>query len=422
MGFSTGGSVKECRMLQAAATKVDITPAEDQTVELLGYGDQSNPVYSYSTAHPPPDGSPPRPDRLHARILALRRHTPDGPGQTAVLVGLDCCYVTEKPVTVKGQDGSGVRIFQPTLPLGTCERWARAAGVDGPSLWVHPTHTHYAPALTQAMADEVTAAIRALHQRDDWTPVTVHGVVVESRLCRSRLPDLVHSPVDRGLVVWDFRDAAGRSVAHLVNLGVHPTFLGDVRATSADFVGVAMTMLEGTTPGISLFLQGWSGDVEPNYGLFPQPAERSYGQMTQMARWLGEETLRALGHVQRIGGDALDVARLQRRFPVKDAGLSDEVTFMGLAIGRDAFLVAVSGEMYQDYGPILTEYSRAVMPSCGLTNGYGGYVPTARGFGISSYETRTTPFARDAESHVRAAFRDLFAILRAGDPLAGSRR
>jgi hypothetical protein len=396
-------------MLKAIATKINITPEEDKAVGLLGYGD----FKSYTKDDPPKDGSPLRPDPLYARILMLRQEKPDGQAETVVLVGLDCCWVTETTVTVKGIHGIGTRVFEPTLPSGTCSAWAGAAGVATKNLSIHPTHTHYAPGLTRTMADKVKEGIQTLRNRPDWKQVTVHGGVVKSNLCRSRLPGLQDSSVDQSLIVLDFRDQDNQSVAHLVNFGVHPIFLEEKRTTSADFVGVAMGMLEERTPGlVSLFLQGWSGDLEPNYGRLAPPVTRSYQEMKQMAAWLTEDSLRALGSLKSLDGDRLKVARFTTTFPVRETGLSEDVTFLGIAIGTGAVLVAVSGEMYHDYGYILTEYSGSFMPSCGLANGYSGYIPTTRGFEITSYETNTTPFTDEAEQHVRAAFQDLFKELR----------
>lgn len=108
---------------------------------------------------------------------------------------------------------------------------------------------------------------------------------------------------------------------------------------------------------------------------------------------------------------------------MRQDGLSGEVRFRAIVIGDRAVVVATSGEMYQDYGPILTRYSSAFMPSCGLANGYSGYIPTTRGFNhpFSSYELDSTPFTNAAQTYIEAGFKECCGVSKRPDVPASPR-
>jgi hypothetical protein len=372
---------------------------------------------AYKSGDKMPDDFGVRPDPLQARILMLQQ---EAGGDPLVFVALDCIWASETPINVKNpwdpvpdEPYSPIATLDPSMPVGTIHRWEAAAGLpkDSCYLSVHPTHTHYAPALTLQTSELIEKKIAEMRTSADWKAVTVHGGVVESNVCVSRvLGRPASDKIDKSLIVLDFRGVDDRkSVALIVNYGVHPIFLGDPKRPSADFVGVAMNNLEASFP-VALFLQGWSGDLGPNYR--DKPLEREYIKMRNLAKELSDDTLRAVASSTEYSSDRLKAEGFTTEFTTRMRGVDRNVTFRGFAIGSSIAIVAVSAEVFQDYGPILTRYSSKFMPSCGLANGYSGYIPTADGFKYTkSYEPNTSPFTPGVEGEMGEAFRKLFDLL-----------
>lgn len=399
-------------MLLAVAGKVDLTPPPDVAVPLIGFNDTA-----YTDPKKLPADVPSlRPEKIYARILLLQEES--GANRVA-LVTLDCCRAIEVPVTVRDIHGVGTMVYSATLPAGATAAWAAAAGLrERPErLSLHATHTHYAPAVDRTQANEIEDMIRVLAGGTDWQPVTVHGGVVPSTLPVSRIPGYETSDIDRTLIALDFRKAGGGSVARLINLGVHGTSTSVTALPSPDFIGRAMNLLE-EDGSISLFLQGWSGDVGPCNGE-KSHSIRTYTKMKELADTFVAESRRAIAGATEYRADTLRVlAPPVQYFTPNRSDVDRAVTFRGIAIGTEILIVAVSGEIFQDYGPILTSFlkRKVFMPSCGLANGYSGYIPTTDGFrNRKGYETNTTPFLDStAETEMRAGFRLLFDLFEQG--------
>ena len=177
-----------------------------------------------------------------------------------------------------------------------------------------------------------------------------------------------------------------------------------------------MNELETSRKGVALFLQGWSGDVGPNRALVEKPgdgndARTTYQRATELARLLVSQTDEAIAGARELPGDRLRAVEADADLPTGMSGVNTRVAFRAIAIGDRVAIVAVSGEVFQDYGPILTSIrSDLFMPSCGLANGYAGYIPTKAGFDYAeSYELKTTPYTPAAEGVMRAQFAKLLA-------------
>lgn len=101
-------------------------------------------------------------------------------------------------------------------------------------------------------------------------------------------------PSDGTLLVGRVTDAAGVSIATIVNYACHPTTLGPLnRQLSPDFVGAAREVVEGETGGAPcLFLQGASGDLGPREGFTDDVAVAD-----KNGRTLGWSTLATLSNL-----------------------------------------------------------------------------------------------------------------------------
>lgn len=101
-------------------------------------------------------------------------------------------------------------------------------------------------------------------------------------------------PDDGTLLVGRVTDAAGVSIATIVNYACHPTTLGPLnRQLSPDFVGAAREVVEAETGGAPcLFLQGASGDLGPREGFSGDVAVAD-----KNGRTLGWSTLATLSNL-----------------------------------------------------------------------------------------------------------------------------
>lgn len=74
-------------------------------------------------------------------------------------------------------------------------------------------------------------------------------------------------PVDRGVNVLSVLSASGARLATLVNFACHGTVLGpDNLLISADWIGAMRRRVENELGGMALFLQGATGDLNPEMG------------------------------------------------------------------------------------------------------------------------------------------------------------
>ncbi len=388
--------------LKAAAARFKITPPLH--TELMGFGAKADSIQS----------------QLYARLLLLEQA-----GKRCLIVGLDAIWATETAVKVRSLDGKGVRELAASLPPGTRESWAKAAHVDDKALSIHPTHTHYAPRLSEAVRNDIATKIAGLAPA--LQPVRVSlavgpsNVAVSRRVPRDTRPEQVH--IDRTLVVVSLHtlDGARRPLALLVNYGVHLTDLVPVNQASSHITGGAMEGLEQEPDGphCALFLQGFSGDLGPNtknpkwtgaywdFNFQKEEMERYTCQFKADVKEVAARSRPLASHELRIACNKVDLDTVN--FPQPKIPL----TISGIAIG-EMVLLSYSGEMFNQYGPLLTHLRpHGYTLSAGVANGYCGYVPTKAAFsdGITSYELTTSPYPQGVQDQVLAGTRQVLDAL-----------
>jgi hypothetical protein len=391
--------------LKAAAGKVDITPSLTVPVKLLGWGDHTAAGIA---------------DPLYARALLLEKH-----GVRALIVSLDICWASEHAAVVPhGKDQS--RTFGPTLPLGTRAAWAQAAGVGESALTVNATHTHTAPALSSDTANSIKKMIAALPSslrevslragmRD--CPLAVYRAVKQTTWANDFL-------INKTLTVLEL--VAGKtSVARLVNFGVHPILFKEICQISPDFVGAGMAELDSKRGGVSLYIQGFSGDLGPNVEGFYGGQSKDVKGVRAHGAYLANETRLALENASEIPVDFLKVASshpspetiLSTKGDKKFEGVNP-VRIHGIAFGTKALLLSISAEVFNDYGAMVKNYCcpsyRYVLTS-GVANGYSGYLPSAAAFDRVAeveYEVDASPFVTAAQQQLLFGIRRLVSALR----------
>ncbi|QHT59950.1 hypothetical protein GXP70_08280 [Paenibacillus lycopersici] len=388
--------------MKAAMGKVKITPEEPAALQ--GYDPDAN------IADPERDTL----DDLYARILIL-----DDGAARSVIVGVDCCLANEAVVHVADPGGKPdvYREFVPTFPAGTRASWAAAAGVPEAHVSVNPTHTHTAPAqFGEKALSRITAAIAGLTQA--LVPVTLQVSGGQSEISAFRRPRLHadHSvPIHRDFTIVSLIKEDGGPLGCLVNFAVHPTAVRNPTSRiSSDIVGLAMSELEAESEGyVALFLQGFSGDICPAYGDSGHAGD-TYSHVREGARVFSDELKHALRRSDGVRTGTIRARQRDCAYKTRGGFHAGEfpVTLSGIASG-DLAILSVSGEVFNAYAEIIKARSPfPVLLTCGVANGYSGYIPSFRAFhdGLGGYEMNTTPYADEIEARFLA---DVEALLTA---------
>lgn len=395
--------------LTAAFGKVNITPEE--TMPLQGYDPRQ------FAADPATDIL----DELYARIAVF-----DDGRHRSVIVCPDCCLSNEEFMEAPDPHGRPwlYRGLSNTFPVGTRRSWAEAAGIPEECVSVNATHTHSAPVhfgekYTARIRDKISELTRSL------VPVRLkigRGTVSLAANRRPRLQANPALPVDRTLYALMFESTDGKPVGSLVHCAVHPTMVwNSANRISSDMVGLAMNAVEQEygEPFVSLFLQGFTGDVGP---LLCGPTcglqEDTYPFAVEAGRQLHGDIAEALRSAEEIA-NTTPVKTLQSyaRLPAVPWYHRShlDVRLMAIRLGELAIL-SVSGEIFNGYvGKIKPKSPFEHTLFCSLANGYTGYLPTWEAFhdGLGGYEMKTTPFIDAACEPFAGACVELLARLKA---------
>jgi hypothetical protein len=186
---------------------------------------------------------------------------------------------------------------------------------------------------------------------------------------------------------------------------------------SGDGPGVVSSYVEEKLGATTLYINGAAGNLAPIYSVYPSP---SAGHLSQFRVLLGDRVLAALGslgpgtsdvtmrHAEKIiesprkaglawpeelapykaGPDDRPLVRLPIRFVrINDTAIWSAPVEMFCEIAMDV----------RDVSPFSHTFY------FGYTNGWFGYLPTAKGFEEGGYEPRTSTFSPQVESDVRNA-------------------
>ncbi|MDO8685741.1 MAG: hypothetical protein Q7J78_03615 [Clostridiales bacterium] len=378
------------RELMAVFGKVNLTP--DEPTPLQGYDPDTY------IADPTTDLL----DEIYARILLLD----DGINRYG-FISIDCCLTNEQTIWACAGYGKPEqhREFIPTFPESTRGSWAQAAGVDKSYMSVTPTHTHTAPAhFSEKYTKKVEEKIVEL--KEQFVPVRVKTAQGKSAVSAYRRPDLLPHldiPIDQTLNVLLFESVQGKMLGCIVNFSAHLTVVNNpLNRISADFAGLAMNELESRYGNgfVSLFLQGFEGDICPIYGQYGDE-----GDTYPLAKMLGGIFT---GDIAKVAAEsryftAYPLKALEKvvKFPIKAhySKLCPDLTLKAVRIG-DAAILFVSAEVFNEFmNKIRQHFPSQIILFSGLCNGYSGYLPTQEAFldGQGGYEILTTPFTKEAD-------------------------
>ena len=405
-GFIGSGKVAAQQRFRASAVKVDITPQE--TKWLSGYQPrQSDGVL----------------DNIHHRVVAM-----DAGGAQFYLISSDLC------------------LFSPTLYDEVTADLQKETGINPKHLLWSVTHTHAAPEVgpsdmykallgrsdhewdreyTARVARALIDAVRSA--RDKLEPASVafgRGLSlaninrrardVDGRISLGLNPD---GPADRQINLIRLNRPDGSLIALVVNYAMHGTVMsGQNVKISGDGPGTVTAYLEDKLGGIVLYVNGAAGDLAPIYSVYPTPQS---GHLSQFRVLLGDRVLAA---VQAMAAGSSDVTIRHGERVVetpRKEGLAwpDELRgytttgnppLVRLPIRfvriNDSLIWSAPLEMFCEIAMDVRDRSPFSHTFYfGYTNGWFGYLPTAKGFEEGGYEPRTSPFSPRAETDLRDA-------------------
>jgi hypothetical protein len=223
-------------ILRAGAARIDITPTVG--TDLTGFLARENPSIGVR-------------DPLYVRALVL-----DDDDRQVAIVSCDLLG------------------FDRELIVEIYDRITLRTGIAASHTLIACTHTHGGPAtmhlvdcgeIDAAYVDRlmprISEAVAQAQARLQPATLAVGSATSSTGVHNRRTPGDVIDP-EVGLLRVD--DAAGKTIAVLVNYACHPTTLHhDNRNISADYPGLVTSRIEQETGAIALFLMGAIGDVGP---------------------------------------------------------------------------------------------------------------------------------------------------------------
>jgi len=385
--------------LRAAAVKVDITPPNSQW--LIGFqARQSNGVH----------------DNIYHRVLAL-----EAGGTPFYLISTDVC------------------LFSPNFHDAVMRELQERTSIDPAHVWWSVTHTHAAPELgppdmykallgrsdhdwdrayttfaTNALIDAVKAAREALAPaRLSFAVTTANANLnrrardVDGKISLGLNPD---GPVDRQVNLLRVTRPDGSAIALVVNYAMHGTVMsGQNLKISGDGPGVVAAYLEEQLGGTVLYVNGAAGNIAPIYSVYADP---SSGHLSQFRVLLGDRVI-AAARAMAPGTDRVVIRHAQQVVETprrEDLAWPDELGMYATSDRRgiklplrflainDTVIWSAPVEMFCEIAMNIREKSPFKQTFYfGYTNGWFGYLPTAKAFDEGGYEPKTSPFTGQVE-------------------------
>jgi len=400
--------------LRAGAAKVDITPTSSQW--LLGYqARQSNGVH----------------DNIYHRVLAL-----EAGGTSWYVISTDIC------------------LFSPNFQDTVMRELQSRTGIDPANVWWSVTHTHAAPELgppdmykallgrsdhdwdrnyTAFAVNALVEAVRSAHDRLEPARITFATTTananinrrardVDGKISLGLNPD---GPVDRQVNLIRLQRPDGSPIALVVNYAMHGTVMsGQNLKISGDAPGVVAAYLEEQLGGTVLYVNGAAGNIAPIYTVY---ADASSGHLSEFRVLLGDKVIPAV----RGMAPGTDRASLRHSTMVvetprrQDLAWPDELaayatpdrTRVRLPLRfvtiNDVVIWSAPVELFCEIAMNVRDRSPFKQTFYfGYTNGWFGYLPTAKAFDEGGYEPKTSPFTAQAESDVTTAVSAYLRTLR----------
>jgi hypothetical protein len=145
-------------------------------------------------------------------------------------------------------------------------------GVEKANIMISATHTHAGPAAVRNLLDpEYTALLIAMVCKAGANAMA-NKQQVSLKLLRAGVEGVSQNrrdpngPIDENLDLLVAANQKGEAVSTIVSFSCHPTIMEyDNLNFSADFPGVAISLIEKNFGGIGVFIQGMCGDINPTW-------------------------------------------------------------------------------------------------------------------------------------------------------------
>lgn len=398
---------------RASVVTVDITP--DTPKMLLGYSArQSTGVH----------------DRIYHRIIAMD----DGVTQF-FLVSSDICVVS------------------PSEYDHVASLLQRKLGIDPLNFWWALTHTHSAPEVGVPGLPEVFMGERYKHEVDTAYTSMVEEKLIEGimearrKLAPSRLgvgwgfsqaninrraidvdgkaslglnPD---GEVDRRIGLMRLDKADGSPLALIANYAIHGTVFGPANLEiSGDAPGIVCEYVEKMTGVPLLFINGAAGNLAPIYSVAKSPYSSKDSELGQFRVLLGDKILDANKKIRSTTDSVkLFTGSLTVESPRKadlgwpsylsnytrptSAGNMVRLPVRFLKINEDVAIWSLPVELFCEISNDVRNHSPFPYTFYyGYTNGWLGYLPTAKAWENGGYEVETvSPYTPSVERDLKEA-------------------
>ena len=336
---------------------------------------------------------------------------------------------------------SDLCLFSPTVYAEAARTLESQLGIPRAQFWWSVTHTHSAPEVGPPDIYRMLLG-RSDHEWDrNYTSRVIASLVEAVRTARERLePARVafgtgtalanlnrrakdvdgqvslglnpEGPADRQVNLVRVERADGRPIALVVNYAMHGTVLsGQNLLVSGDAPGTVSAYLEQKLGAPVLYVNGAAGDLAPIYSVYPDARS---GHLSQFKVLLGDRVMAALAGLPAATGEV--TMRVGEQF-VETPRRSDLVWPEELAAYakpgstpmvrlpvrflriNDTVIWSAPVELFCEIAMDLrgrSPFARTFY--FGYTNGWFGYLPTAKAFAEGGYEPRTSPFTAQAAS------------------------
>jgi neutral ceramidase len=223
-------------------------------------------------------------------------------------------------------------------------------------------------------------------------------------------------PVDRRVNLIRVTSPNGTPIALVLNYAMHGTVMsGQNLKISGDGPGVVASYVEDQLGGIVLYVNGAAGNIAPIYSVY---ADASSGHLSQFRVLLGDRVITA-ARAMSPGTDRVTIRHGQRVVETprrEDLVWPDELAayatsdrqriklpLRAVAI-NDTVIWSAPVEMFCEIAMNIREKSAFKHTFYfGYTNGWFGYLPTAKAFDEGGYEPRTSPFTSQVEENLSSS-------------------
>jgi neutral ceramidase len=250
--------------LWLGCAKVDITPTKPMVMG--GYG---NRLEKSTATH----------DSLFARAIYLYDGT-----DSALIIVCDLVAVGDDLTEILRTDLS------------------QKVGVKKSNIMIAATHTHAGPAAVRNLLDpEYTALLQDMvckagenaRASKQHVSLKLLRAGVEGVSQNRRDPE---GPIEESLDLIVAANLQGQTVSTIVAFACHPTIMEyDNLSFSADFPGVAISLIEKNFGGIGVFIQGMCGDINPTWHAHTWESVEINGNIVGSAALAAAYKSRALG-------------------------------------------------------------------------------------------------------------------------------